>query len=663
MSAAPLVQPLSMDSTSLMGALLLLLPVAASLILFALPRKAKWPAWIGIGAMGASLLLAVFVLLNVGGEPSHWRAAWFYFDGAVPRNVTSGILIDKWTAVLVVVVTLVSFLVHLHSRSYLAQDNRPTLYFAQLSLFTAAMLGLLLADNYLQMFLGWELMGFCSYLLIGFWYEDKEPPRASLKAFLINRIGDVGVLGGLLILWAAYGSFDRVAIETFVTGGGAAAIEPVWIEVAGGCFLVGALAKSAQLPLQVWLPDAMAGPTPVSALIHAATMVAAGIILMGRITPLLAPSVLDGMAWIGGLTALTGGLLALGQWDIKRLLAFSTISQLGYMMLGLGTGHPELAYLHLVTHAFFKAGLFLSAGAVIHAMHEVEHHLKPEQREGFDAQDMRQMGGLRKTMPMTFWGYTICAAALVGLPLTTGFLSKDAILAGAWETQTIPAVLALAGVLLTGIYMARQWRLVFFDSFRGAQTQTPKEAPLLQRSPVLVLAVLSLFVIVSFNPLHPEGWLLAEAVHGPVWLPWAALAIALGGAVFAFTYLTAGKRGLDQFALPRPIRWALETQFGLDRLWSKDVPIGGIRVGMGFLWLDEVVLSPFMIGLGKAQVLLAVVFAWIDRWVIDGLIGFVTGTATTLGSTLTGLRRGALQLYLIVAIFALLLVIGVLALR
>ena len=449
-------------------------PILAAILLTLWPTDQRsGAAWIGIGAMALSLLGASIAFLAIAGAPGEeglvrWVHNFLWFDvGESPIKI--GWLLDPLSAVMLWMVTFVSLLVLIYSSGYMANDQRMVRFFAFLSLFAGAMLGLLISNHLLVLFMCWEVVGLASYLLIGFWFHKPSAAAACKKAFITTRIGDLGLLLGLLWLYRDTGTL-------LFYDGGEGCLEDrsiVWLAGLPGMFgmtatatigillFVGAMGKSGQFPLHVWLPDAMEGPTPVSALIHAATMVAAGVFLMARIHPLrefpaAGTQARDLITWIGAITALGGALVACAQQDLKRILAFSTISQLGYMMLGLGTGGVAVAMFHLITHAFFKALLFLGAGSVIHGCH--------------DQQDIRYMGGLRKRMPTTFIAYGIGMMALAGFPLVTaGFWSKDLILHAAlhWHGGRIPFAMGLLGALLTAFYMTRQMAQVFFGHYRG----------------------------------------------------------------------------------------------------------------------------------------------------------------------------------------------------
>jgi NADH-quinone oxidoreductase subunit L len=461
-------------------------------------------------------------------------------DGALwidmgSRAVRIGLSIDNTQKVLLFMVTLVCTMIHLFASEYMKlRDGQPepryTRFFAFLSLFTFSMILLAMSDNLLTLFAGWELMGLCSYLLIGFYYEKKSAQDASLKAFMTTRVGDVLLFLALAILWTACGSLRFGDLHAGLAAG---KLTGTLLTAAGVLALCGAIGKSAQFPLHTWLPDAMEGPTPVSALIHAATMVAAGVYLAAR---LLQIGILDAdaqlvIAYIGGFTAIFAASIAFVQNDIKRVLAYSTISQLGYMMLAVGTGHYTAAIFHLLTHAFFKACMFLGSGSVIHSMHDALHHVHSHA----DAQDMRNMGGLRRKMPLTFLTFFISTLAISGVPLTAGFLSKDAVLAGslafAMENPghiALP-VMGFIAALMTAFYMFRLVFMTFFGKFgvraddhdRDAVAQSESyvhESPFIMTAPLLVLAAGATFLL--WSPTNPmaEGWIGEVAEEHAEWM-------------------------------------------------------------------------------------------------------------------------------------------------
>ncbi|QEC52278.1 NADH dehydrogenase subunit L [Anseongella ginsenosidimutans] len=457
-------------------------PYLGAMILILAGGRLSKPAAgiIGCGSMGLSALLTIITgvaFISGKGEPLTLRL-WEWFDVA---GWSPGITLylDSLSLVFTFVITFVGFLIHVYSTGYMAKDEGFTRFFAYLNLFVGSMLMLVLADNLLLMYLGWEGVGLCSFLLIGFWYKDPVNGAAAQKAFIVTRIGDTAFAIGLFMLFQAFGTLNIREILSGTEGVWPAAASPTVIAL---LLLGGAVGKSAQLPLQTWLPDAMAGPTPVSALIHAATMVTAGVYLIARMHPIfeLSPAAMSTVALIGALTLLIAGFSALCQRDLKRVLAYSTISQIGYMFLALGLGAWTAAIFHFFTHAFFKALLFLGAGAVIEALHH--------------EQDMFKMGGLRKELPVVYWTFLAGSASLAALPLiTAGFYSKDQIvwLAFAGENgSTWLWLAALTGAFLTAIYTFRMVFITFWGEVKTAVSHHPGKA---MTVPLLILAFFSIF--------------------------------------------------------------------------------------------------------------------------------------------------------------------------
>ncbi|MBE0609928.1 MAG: NADH-quinone oxidoreductase subunit L [Dehalococcoidia bacterium] len=457
-----------------------------------LPLAAGYLAILGVGAACVLSYVTLFNVMDANGGIAVHSHEWFSAGDLV---VNLGVRVDGLTAVMLVVVSTVAFLVQVYSTGYMQGDDGYGRYFAHMCLFTVSMLGLVLADNLFQMFIFWELVGLCSYLLIGFWFHKPSAAAAAKKAFIVTRIGDLGLLAALLLVWTRAGTFDVTAIQEWATSG-----EPEGYIVtlfALGLF-AGAAGKSAQFPLHVWLPDAMEGPTPVSALIHAATMVAAGVYLVARFFPVFeaSPDAAQFVAWVGAITALVAATIALVQTDVKRVLAYSTISQLGYMMLALGTFGYVAAIFHLFTHAFFKALLFLGSGSVNHATNTF---------------DMRQMGGLKKYMPVTYWTFIIGSLSLAGIFPLAGFWSKDEILLDAWRHDRALWVIGLSVAFMTAFYMFRAIFLTFHGEYKGGQPVDhhdedshfhgdpahPHESPWAMKGPLIVLSV----------PAIVAGWL------------------------------------------------------------------------------------------------------------------------------------------------------------
>ncbi|MBO0938003.1 NADH-quinone oxidoreductase subunit L [Fibrella sp. HMF5335] len=567
------------------------------------------------------LFVSVVIAASVG-EPLHWQTDWISFSG---HTFPLSFQLDALSRLMLVVVHGVALLVQLYSIEYMRGDARIGPYFAYLQLFVGAMLGIVLAGNLLILYGFWELVGLASYLLIGFWYHRPSASRAATKAFLMNRIGDAAFLLGILLTYIQTGSVD-FGTQPLTTA-------------AGLCLFMGCVAKSAQFPLLTWLPDAMEGPTPVSALLHAATMVAAGIVLLARIHPMLSSDALTVVAAIGTATALWGGFSALFQLDIKRVLAFSTVSQLGLMVAAMGTGNVSGALFHLLTHACFKAGLFLAAGSIIHAVH---------------TQDMRAMGGLRKALPYTFAAYVICAAALAGVPLLSGFLSKEVVLGGAvvWAAQRGGlAMLVPVGLLissgLTAVYMARQLRLVFWGEPTDAE-MIPHEPGWLMRGPVLLLAILSVGVWFSINPLSAHHSPFFAQMHlpvlpeGPVWLAPLSIALVLVGGWLGFRLrepATDSKLALASF------------HYGyLDQLYQR-LFVNPTRALANFLHrADQRAVDGLVNGFGIGTVLLAHIAAFIDRIGVDGVVNGAGKLAVGVGQLTRSVQGGRVQTYIATAV-------------
>ncbi|MDE2490633.1 MAG: NADH-quinone oxidoreductase subunit L, partial [Elusimicrobia bacterium] len=464
-----------------------LIPLAAALIiLFGGPEDPRSPLpWVGVGAMALCLLMSASILWGFAAGSvalpfeRHW--SWFSFATSIGGKafvdtMPIGVLVDPPAAVLLVVVTLVSLMVQVHSLAYMHGDTRYKRYFAFVSFFTAAMLGFVVSGNLLVTFMCWELMGLSSYLLIGFWFEKPGPCEASKKAFMTTKLGDCGLYVALLLIYAKVGSFQLTQIARFFHLGlmPAAAASAVAVGV-----LLGAVGKSAQIPLFIWLPDAMEGPTPVSALIHAATMVAAGVVVVAKLyfVFLAAPAVMAATAWIGLATAFLAATMALVSYDIKRVLAFSTVSQLGFMMCALGAGGYAAGLFHLTTHAFFKGLLFLGAGSVIHAVR---------------TNDMRRMGGLSKKMPLTFFAMAAAVLAISGVPPFSGYYSKDMIMASVWHYDKPMFWLLLAAAMMTAFYMFRLFFLTFWGDDRDHEAFAhAHESPAFITVPLLILALMS----------------------------------------------------------------------------------------------------------------------------------------------------------------------------
>jgi NADH-quinone oxidoreductase subunit L len=499
-----------MDYTVTSVAPIVLLPFFAFVInSFIVKKFTKVAVGISCGAIFTSFLFALRIFKNFvfdnysAGYHVHKVFNWFDLSyGNIPFKVDMGFYIDNMTAVMLLMVTGVATLIHVFSTFYMNHDARYGRFFVYLSLFTSAMLGLVLSDNLLSVFIFWELMGFCSYSLIGFYYEKEGAGNASLKAFMTTRVGDVFFLLGILAIWSVVGSVTFVDIYTAISAGAFSNHLVLGIPLAtfaAFCVFMGTIGKSAQFPLQVWLPDAMFGPTPCSALIHAATMVAAGVYLSLRMDPLMALGNLKVfIAYIGAITAFGAATIALIQTDIKAVLAYSTISQLGYMVLGIGVDAYNASFMHLITHAVFKACLFLAAGSVIHSLHD--HHTDSH------VQEMPRMGGLRKKLPFTFIAMMCCTLAIAGIPFFSGFVSKDRILGEALikalhsKVYFIPMLLGFGAAFLTAFYMFRMMFLTFFGEPRDKDLHHHVHTEHIswnQNIPLLILAIFTLGIFYS----------------------------------------------------------------------------------------------------------------------------------------------------------------------
>jgi NADH-quinone oxidoreductase subunit L len=554
------------------------LPFASALVLVLIGSRLskRWAAGIGVGSIGLSAVITILVAVSFITTPppgnSYTQLLWTWIDVAGFRPQI-GFYLDSLSLVMVLVVTFVGFLIHVYSAEFMIEDDGYSRFFAYMNLFVASMLTLLLANNLLLLYLGWEGVGLCSYLLIGFWYRDPANGRAARKAFILTRVGDTALSIGLYLLFTQLGTLHIQGLMQRASAHWPSG--SFYAVVAAFLLLGGAVGKSAQLPLQVWLPDAMAGPTPVSALLHAATMVTAGVYLIARTHVLfsLAPSAQLAVATIGACTLLLAGFSAITQHDIKRILAYSTVSQIGYMFLALGVGAWQAALFHFVTHAFFKALLFLGAGVIINALDD-EHSIF-------------RMGGLRKELPITFWTFLIAGCSLAGLPLlTAGFFSKDLIIWDAWSAQHgHPAfwIAGIVGALLTSLYTFRMIFRVFFGPLGIPVTKRPGYR---MTVPLIVLAFLS---IVGGYLKEPLLGFLQSALPSTIEAHAGALteirSEAIAGLIFLlglyFAYLFyLQKRNLADALVANPIGRRLH------QWWFAD---------WGFDWIyDKVFVRPFI---------------------------------------------------------------------
>ncbi|HOX55529.1 MAG TPA: NADH-quinone oxidoreductase subunit L [Candidatus Paceibacterota bacterium] len=596
--------------------IILFLPLlAAAVITLFTQHDRKLSAGLSTGAVVAGFLLSILFVGLTGWESRpDSSVTWLTIGGL---HVDFGLRFDPLSLLMLLVVTGVASAIHIYSWGYMSEDRGFPRYFACLSFFTFSMLGIVLANNFLELFIFWELVGVSSYLLIGFWFERPAAADAGKKAFVTTRLGDFGFLLGIMMVWTTFSSLRFADIEN------APASNPQALgalaTAAGLLIFCGAMGKSAQFPLHVWLPDAMEGPTPVSALIHAATMVAAGVYMLCRVFFIFTPDALTMIAWIGAFTALLSAVIAVQQNDIKRILAYSTLSQLGYMVMAVGLLAPAPAMFHLTTHAFFKALLFLGAGSVIIALHH--------------EQDIWNMGGLRAKMPVTFWTFMTGTLALAGLPPFSGFYSKDSILAHA--AQHSPVLFALGAVVaaLTTFYMFRLVFVAFLGAPKSEAAGRAHESPPVMAWPLRILAVFSVIGgLIGVEQLygrqfpgeHVEpsvsfaGKLFAPFIHAPLAAGSGLLAVLVGFAAAYALYAKAAKDPLPEMlgALAR----AMRNRFYLDELYQATV----IRL----------------------HDCMAAIADWFDRWIIAGVgVRGTHGTTELAGRALRLLQTGNLQTY------------------
>lgn len=589
-----------------------------------------------------SFLSVCFVVTQVSMEtPFHFQINWF---ALADKEITFGFLLDTRAALMMIVVSGISFLVHLYSIGYMAGDPCIKRYFAMLGFFTFSMMGIVMANNLLMIFFFWELVGFSSYQLIGFWNNKPAAAMAATKAFIINRIGDAGFLAGLMILWTYGGS---LAIDTL----NITSIPSPYLALAGMFIFCGVIGKSAQFPLFTWLPDAMEGPTPVSALIHAATMVAAGIFLLVRIYFLFTPDVLMLIAVVGAITSILGAIGALLHFDIKKILAFSTISQLGLMIMGIGAGDPFASELHLYTHALFKAGLFLCAGSIIHVLHQASVE------KSMDVQDIRKMGGLAKRMPVTFLSFVIMAGGLAGIPLSAGFLSKDAILTGLLQGSTIFLIAGFGVSVLTVVYTFRLLWFTFLskDSLpEFIPREQIKDPILVMRIVIVILAITSLWLIISWSPVDFNGW-ISNYAQGELLIN-SMLITATSAIVIVFTGLVAYLYFKNK-TLSKKAPDVLLSNFGFDLLYKKIIATSTLRLSNHILHFDRRWIDGFIHLVAYAQVAFAHFMGWWDKSIIDGSVNGLALVARGTGSVTRSFSSGKIQSYILWSMLGLIIFI------
>lgn len=614
---------------------------------------------------------------------------WFRLSDTI--LIKLGFLIDNITVLMLFVVALISALVHYFSIAYMKGDERYNRYFAYLGIFTFSMNGIVLTHNILMMYIFWELVGLSSYLLIGFWFEKKSASDAGKKAFIVNRVGDIGMFAGILILYLTYHTFSFEQIFSSISAGKLPFNSDFWLTITGILLFMGAIGKSAQFPLHVWLPDAMEGPTPVSALIHAATMVAAGVYLTIRIFGLLTADAMMFVAIIGMLSAFIPATIALTQNDIKKVLAYSTVSQLGYMVMALGVGAYKFAFFHLVTHAFFKACLFLGSGSVIHAMHH--------------EQDIRNMGGLRKKLPLTYATFLIASLAISGIPLTSGFLSKDGILASSYAFASLtgnwifPAVGFLVA-LMTAFYM---FRLIII-TFHGEPKDHHKfehahESPFVMAMPLAVLAILSIFIFYTPNPFSADqGWFFSKWINSPVLsapnetrfdfmrstaseitthgeITYSevyteamhaahypamilSLIVALTGILVAFIFYQWKKVDVDKLTNSiKPLYTFSLNKWYFDELYDKTFVAGTIGLSKFIAWFDLKIIDGVVNGSAELTRMFAFFIGGFDRIVIDGFVNLTAYVSGFVGLIFRRIQTGKVQTYLVLVVFSIIILL------
>lgn len=633
-----------------------LLPLLAFIINIFFGKKITTKsAYVSIAAISGSFLISLYLFLGMvsGGEKMvEFRFDWLSFGD---NGVRLGIMVDGLTAVMLVVVTTVSLLVKIYSIGYMHGDSRYSRYYAYLSMFTVAMLGLILANNFLLLFISWELVGLFSYLLIGFWYEKKSASDAGKKAFITTKVGDLGFFIGLMLIFTVFGTFNFKELGELLNAGIASGNVSVatlnWI---GILIFFGAVGKSAQFPLHVWLPDAMEGPTPVSALIHAATMVAAGVYLVARtfFIYMHAPLAMEVVAYTGAFTAIFAASMALVAYDIKRVLAFSTVSQLGYMIMALGVGGYTAGMFHLTTHAFFKALLFLGAGSVIH---------------GAGTQDIREMGGLGKKMKITMVSFLIACLAIAGIPPFSGFYSKEEVLSAAFNSghMLIYAVGTLTA-FITAFYMFR----LFFMTFTGKMRTElrPHESPKTMTIPLMVLALLSIVSGVLFVSGHSFEKLVyfgvgeavtaeggSEASHFVLYM---SLAVAVLGITLAFFMYYLKKISPDYISEKlAPLHKLLLNKYYIDELYEFMFVKPAKAIGNFLFRFDQKVVDGAVNGSGFMTVLMSKIQNAFDKCYVDGTVNGAGRLANKSGEILKQLQTGFVQNYILISATGLFVVI------
>jgi NADH-quinone oxidoreductase subunit L len=625
-----------------------LLPLLSFMTIVLFTRNQRsLSAGISIGAIAAGFVYAILLLVRQLGDNTVFEMAygWAVFPTI---KLEAGIMIDSLTSMMLVVVTTVSMLVQIYSLGYMKGDPRYSRYYAYLSLFTFSMLGLVLANNFFLVFVFWELVGLTSYLLIGFWFEKKSASDAGKKAFITTRIGDLGFIVGILLLTVYAGTLNYREVFALAAGG---TIPTATLSLIGIFIFCGAIGKSAQFPLHVWLPDAMEGPTPVSALIHAATMVAAGVYLVARSMAIYAnaPSAAMVVATIGIITSLLAASIALVQNDIKRILAYSTVSQLGYMIMALGLGSFAAGTLHLMTHAFFKALLFLCAGSVIHAAH---------------TQDIQQMGGLRNKMKITYWTMLIASLSIAGIPPLSGFWSKDEIVASTMG-HPVFMVLTLLVAFMTAFYMFRLIFLTFYGTTRDQHSYDhAHESPRTMTTPLIILGVLSVVAGWVAIPWLPEGYssfvFFHEPHHAVAHISIMLISTLVAASGIGLAYLFYFKRSISAEAVAakfKPLYTTLYNKWYFDEIYDR-VIIRPILSLTSLLWkFDGGVIDWIVNFFARFTLWVSDVKQWFDVHIVDGTVNGLGYTIWSVGTLIRQFQTGRVQFYGFFILFGIVLML------
>ncbi len=624
-------------------------------------RRNKLAGWVSTFAIVTSCVLSIFVFSKVWNQHQvHQQILWFTIGDI---KLYAGVLLNNLSALMLLLVSFIALPVHIYSTAYMKHDAHYKRYFTYLSLFCFSMLALVVVDSLALFYVFWELVGFSSYLLIGFWFTRDKAVLANKKAFIMNRVGDVGLLTAIIIIYTSFHTFDidQLFGANALVKSTALHLPDGWQYLAFGGIFLAVAAKSAQFPLHTWLPDAMEGPTSVSALIHAATMVAAGVFLLGRVYPLFNEQELNILAVIGCLTAFMAATIALSQNDLKRILAYSTISQLGFMVMGMGVGAYSSSLFHLITHAFFKCMLFLVAGIVIHEL----QHIKQANNLDIDAQNIRIMGGLRKQMPFTFIACLIGGMALIGLPFTSGFLSKDGILVQAfdwadkkdWVFKFIPVV-ALITSWLTAFYVARLLFKVFLGEnnllkLNPSVKLTISDGGWQYKFPLLFLGICCLFPFFSLNPISSEhAWLLkgfSFVAISPTTIYHVVIPIVLNVIsllVVYWAYLVYVKRALSSFSHGNFLFKFSYHEWYIDRFYDRFIITPVMALAKVVKWFDITIIDGFVHLLERIGIVCAKIVEWIDRYIIDGIVHLIAAIAMSIGNFARSFQNGKVQYYL-----------------